>query len=45
MALSIKRGRTPKPRARGPAKAMAESMTDKQLRDYAKKPRSRKAKR
>lgn len=35
-ALSAKRGDTPKSKLRGASKEMAESMTDKQLQDFAK---------
>lgn len=35
-ALSAKRGETPKSKLRGASKKMAESMTEKQLEDFAK---------
>jgi hypothetical protein len=35
-ALSAKRGDTPKSKLRGASKEMAESMTEKQLEDFAK---------
>ena len=35
-ALSAKRGETPKSKLKGPSKQMAESMSEKQLRDFAK---------
>lgn len=34
-ALSAKRGETPKSNLKGAAKSMAESMTEKQLEDFA----------
>jgi len=34
-ALSAKRGETPKSKLRGTSKEMAESMTEKQLEDFA----------
>ncbi len=36
-ALSAKRGEMPKSKLKGTAKEMYESMTEKQLEDYAKK--------
>lgn len=35
-ALSAKRGETPKSRLKGASKEMVESMTEKQLEDFAK---------
>ncbi len=35
-ALSAKRGETPKSKLKGPSKQMAESMSEKQLKDFAK---------
>ena len=35
-ALSAKRGDTPKSKLRGASKSMAKSMSEKQLRDFAK---------
>jgi hypothetical protein len=35
-ALSAKRGDTPKSKLRGPSKKMAESMSEKQLEEFAK---------
>ena len=35
-ALSAKRGDTPKSKLKGASKEMAESMTEKQLKDFAK---------
>lgn len=35
-ALSAKRGDTPKSKLKGASKEMAESMTEKQLEDFAK---------
>jgi hypothetical protein len=35
-ALSAKRGETPKSKLKGPSKQMAESMSEKQLKDLAK---------
>lgn len=35
-ALSAKRGDTPRSKLKGPAKHMAESMSEKQLEDFAK---------
>lgn len=38
IALQIKNGQRSGKKASGPAKKMAESMSTKQLREYAKKP-------
>ncbi|PIQ78041.1 DUF3008 domain-containing protein [Candidatus Peregrinibacteria bacterium CG11_big_fil_rev_8_21_14_0_20_46_8] len=37
IALSVKKGKKPKSTLRGASKDMYESMTQKQLEDYAKK--------
>ncbi|MES2498547.1 MAG: DUF3008 family protein [Pseudomonadota bacterium] len=34
-ALSAKRGETPKPKLKGASKQMTDSMTEKQLQDFA----------
>lgn len=38
-ALSAKRGETPKSRLKGASKSMMESMSEKQLEDFAQTPR------
>jgi len=38
-ALSAKRGDTPKSKLKGASKSMVESMTEKQLEDFASTPR------
>ena len=41
-ALSAKRGETPKSKLKGASKSMMESMTEKQLEDFAAAKRTRK---
>jgi hypothetical protein len=43
-ALSAKRGKTSKSKLKGPARQMARSMSEKQLRDFAKGSRKGKPK-
>lgn len=38
-ALSAKRGETPKSKLRGPSRDMYESMSEKELEDFAETPR------
>jgi len=45
MALAAKRGDISPKELKGAAKQMYESMSEKQLRDFAKKPKGKKAKR
>lgn len=40
-ALSAKRGETPKSKLKGASRELAESMSEKQLRDFAKTKRSK----
>lgn len=39
-ALSAKRGETPKSKLRGPSRDMYESMSEKELEDFAETPRT-----